>query len=106
MLDQTMRVEIYSATVARLDNGQVYAAIFVGQKVVNEEEENTKGLSIMKVACDPSVYESIDLSKVPLIADIKVKLKKGAGGKMNNHCTAVVPFTARQPTSPQAKTNS
>ncbi|EGG93988.1 hypothetical protein IMCC1989_469 [gamma proteobacterium IMCC1989] len=89
MFEQTMRVDVYSSTIARIEGGQVYSAIYVGQKVVNEEEENTKGLSLMKVACDPSVYETIDLSSVPLSCEIKVRLKKGAGGKMNNHCTAV-----------------
>jgi len=49
MFEQTMKVDIYSATIARLDNNQVYASIFVGQKVANEDEENTKGLSLMKV---------------------------------------------------------
>lgn len=90
MFEQSMKVDIYSATIARLEGGQVYASIFVGQKVVNEDEENTKGLSLMKVACDPSVYETINLSSVPLSCEIKVRLKKGAGGKMNNHCTGIV----------------
>lgn len=89
MLEQKMNVDIYSATIARIDDGKVYASIFVGQKVVDEKEENTKGLSLMKVACEPSVYESINLSSVPLSCEIIVRLKKGAGGKMNNHCTGI-----------------
>lgn len=90
MLEQKMKVDIYSATFAQIDGGQIYTSLYIGQPVYNESEENTKGLSIMKMSCDPSVYSSIDLSTVPLKAEIMVRLKKGAGGKMNNVCTGIV----------------
>jgi hypothetical protein len=100
-MQQTMTVDVYAAQIARMDSGQVYASLLVGQKVIDEKAENAKGLQIMKLSCNEDVYHSIDLRSVPSTCDLQVILKRGAGGKMGNHCVASKPVRLQRDVVPK-----
>lgn len=89
-IGQVLKVELYGASIARMDGGQVYASLYVGQPVINEQEENAKGINIMKIGCDEDVYNSLKSSEYPVPVDLHVRLKRAAGGKMGQHCTQCV----------------
>lgn len=89
MSTQVLRADLYGASIARLDNGQVYCSLFVGQPVVDEQEENAKGIVLMKVSCDEDVYTSLKAPAYPCPVDLRVRLRKAAGGKMGQHCTGL-----------------
>ncbi|MBU3068784.1 hypothetical protein KOI40_03075 [Aestuariicella sp. G3-2] len=85
-IGQVLKCELYGASIARMDGGQVYASLYVGQPVVNEAEENAKGIVLMKIACDEQVYKDLKAPAYPCPVDMHVRLKKAAGGKMGQHC--------------------
>ena len=85
MLGQVLRVELYGATIARMD-GATYASLFIGQPVVDEDAENAKGIVVMKLSCDESVYTELKSSVYPCNVDMHIRLKKAAQGKMGQHC--------------------
>ncbi len=86
MLNQTLKCDLYGATIFRSDDGRAYASLFVGQPVVNEQEENAKGIVLMKLSCDEEVYTGLKSETYPVPVDLHVRLKKAAGGKMGQHC--------------------
>jgi hypothetical protein len=86
MLNQTIKADLYGATIARLEGGQVYASLFVGQPVVDEKEENAKGISVMKMSCEESVYNELAAKEYPCPVNIHARLKKASGGKTGLHC--------------------
>ncbi len=86
MMNQTLKVDLYGATIARMDGGQVFASLFVGQPVANEKEENAKGIVLMKLSCDEAVYNDLKASQYPCPVDLHIRLKKASGGKMGQHC--------------------
>ncbi len=87
-MNQQMNVQVYGGSIARME-GQVFASLYVGQHVVDESEQNAKGIEIMKVSCDEKVYEDMDSTKYPFDAVISVRLKKAGGGKMGQHCVGI-----------------
>jgi hypothetical protein len=97
-----MLVDVYAAQIARMDGGQVYASLLVGQKVIDEKSENAKGLQIMKLSCEESVYNSISLSSIPTSCELQVALKRGAGGKMGNHCVSSKPVQTPRSVPPKS----
>ena len=88
-MNQVMNFDLYGASLADVD-GRQYASLFVGQAVQDEKEESAKGIVIMKMSCDPEVYQSLNLSKYPASVEAHIRLKKAAGGKMGQHCVKVV----------------
>ncbi len=86
MMNQVLKCELFGASIARMEGGQVYASLYIGQPVTNEKEENAKGIVIMKLSCDEQVYEDLKSSNYPCPADLHVRLKKAAGGKLGQHC--------------------
>lgn len=82
---QKMTVDLYGATIARME-GQTFASLFVGQPVLDEQEENAKGIVLMKLPCDEEVYNSLKSHAYPCPVVLTVRLKKAAGGKMGQHC--------------------
>jgi hypothetical protein len=87
-MNQTMTVDLYGASIADVE-GKKYASLFVGQAVQDEKEENAKGIVVMKLPCDPEVYESLKIARYPASVDLHVRLKKAAGGRMGQHCTGL-----------------
>jgi hypothetical protein len=87
-MNQTMTVDLYGASIADVE-GKKYASLFVGQSVQDEKEENAKGIVVMKLPCDPEVYDALRISHYPSKVDLQVRLKKAAGGRMGQHCTGV-----------------
>lgn len=87
-MNQVMNVELYGASLADVD-GTKYVSLFIGQHVVNEEEEHAKGIIVMKMPCDPAVYESLRFPKYPVQVELHYRLKKAAQGKLGQHCTGV-----------------
>ena len=97
-----MLVDVYAAQIAKMDSGQVYASLLVGQKVIDEAAENAKGLQIMKLSCNEDVYNAINLNVVPTACELQVVLKRGAGGKMSNHCVSYKPAQTQRPAPQKA----
>lgn len=87
-MNQTMIVDLYGASIAEVD-GNKYASLYVGQAVVDEKEEKAKGIVMMKLPCDPEVYDTLRAPKYPVQVELQTRLKKAAGGRMGQHCTAV-----------------
>ncbi|MGN0922446.1 MAG: hypothetical protein ACI4NJ_12050 [Cellvibrio sp.] len=87
-MNQTMTVDLYGASISDIE-GKKYASLFVGQAVQDEKEENAKGIVVMKLPCDPEVYDTLKLPRYPATVDLHVRLKKAAGGRMGQHCTGV-----------------
>lgn len=87
-MNQTMIVDLYGASIADVE-GTKYASLYVGQAVVDEKEEKAKGIIMMKLPCDPEVYDTLRAPKFPVQVELQTRLKKAAGGRMGQHCTAV-----------------
>lgn len=87
-MNQTMTVDLYGASIADVD-GNKYVSLYVGQQVIDEKEENAKGIIVMKLPCDPDVYESLRFPKYPVQVELQTRLKKAAGGRLGQHCTGV-----------------
>src|SRR5690606_22516792 len=100
MIGQKLTVDLYGATIARMDGGQVFASLYVGQPVVNEQEEGAKGIVLMKLPCDEDVYNTLKAPAYPCPVELTVRLKKAAGGKMGQHCTRL--DVIKQPNSGKA----
>jgi hypothetical protein len=104
-MNQVMNVDLYGASLADVD-GTKYASLYIGQRVVDEKEENAKGIVVMKMPCDPSVYDSLHISEYPAKVELHFRLKKAAGGRMGQHCTAVVVPSLRSSSSGKSPTVS
>lgn len=87
-MNQVMTVDLYGASIADVD-GNKYVSLYVGQQVIDEKEENAKGIIVMKLPCDPDVYESLRFPKYPVQVELQTRLKKAAGGRLGQHCTGV-----------------
>lgn len=92
-MNQVMTVNLFGASLADVD-GKQYASLYVGQEVVDEKEEGAKGVIVMKLPCDPDVYNALKLPKYPATVDLHVRLKKAAGGRMGQHCVKIEPVRA------------
>ena len=101
MLNQILKCDLYGATIARIEGGQVFASLYVGQPVTDEDQENAKGIIIMKVSCDEKVYETLNVPAYPCPVDLHVRLKKAGGGKMGQHCFQVEPHTQSPAPAPK-----
>lgn len=93
-MNQVMNVDLYGASMADID-GNKYVSLFVGQAVVDEKEEGAKGIIIMKMPCDPDVYDSLRFPSYPVQVELSFRLKKAAGGRLGQHCTAVKALGSR-----------
>jgi hypothetical protein len=91
-MNQVMNVDLYGASLADVD-GTKYVSLFIGQAVVDEKEESAKGIVVMKMPCDPVVYESLRFSKYPVQVELHYRLKKAAQGRLGQHCIAVKPLS-------------
>lgn len=105
MLNQMLKVELYGASYFKNEGGQEFVSVFVGQPVVNEEEENAKGIVIMKVSAAPEVYHALNTKEYPCPVDMHVRMKKAAGGKLGMHCFKldIIPPTRQTPSSAPAQ---
>lgn len=101
-LGQVLKCELFGASIARMDGGQVYASLYVGQPVVDEKEENCKGIVLMKISCDEQVYNDLKAKQYPCPVDMHVRLKKAAGGKMGQHCFRLDVVNEVKPSAPKA----
>lgn len=88
-MNQVIVADLYGASIADVD-GTKYASLYVGQAVVDEKEEKAKGIVMMKLPCDPEVYDTLRAPKYPVQVELQTRLKKAAGGRMGQHCTAVM----------------
>ncbi|WP_331345988.1 hypothetical protein [Cellvibrio sp. UBA7661] len=100
-MNQTMTVDLYGASIADME-GTKYVSLFLGQQVENEKEENAKGIVIMKMPCDPDVYESLRFAKYPVQVELSYRLKKAAQGRLGQFCTGVKAIDARSPIAASA----
>lgn len=89
-MNQVMTVNLFGASMADVD-GRQYASLYVGQEVQDEKEEGAKGIVVMKLPCDPDVYNTLNLQKYPATVELHVRLKKAAGGRMGQHCVKITP---------------
>ena len=101
-MNQTMVVDLYGASIADVD-GTKYASLYVGQAVVDEKEEKAKGIVMMKLPCDPEVYDTLRAPKYPIQVELQTRLKKAAGGRMGQHCTAVTLRAGQTPAQVKAQ---
>lgn len=101
-MNQTMVVDLYGASIADVD-GTKYASLYVGQAVVDEKEEKAKGIVMMKLPCDPEVYDTLRAPKYPIQVELQTRLKKAAGGRMGQHCTAVTLRGGQTPAQTKAQ---
>jgi hypothetical protein len=91
-MNQVMNVDLYGASLADVD-GTKYVSLYIGQQVIDEKEESAKGIVVMKLPCDPAVYETLRFPKYPVQVELQCRLKKAAGGRLGQHCIAVKPLS-------------
>lgn len=90
-MNQVMNVDLYGASLADVD-GTKYVSLYIGQQVIDEKEESAKGIVVMKLPCDPAVYDTLHFPKYPVQVELQCRLKKAAGGRLGQHCIAVKPL--------------
>lgn len=90
-MNQVMNVDLYGASLADVD-GNKYVSLYIGQQVIDEKEESAKGIVVMKLPCDPAVYDSLRFPKYPVQVELQCRLKKAAGGRLGQHCVSVKPL--------------
>ena len=95
-MNQIITVDLYGASLADVECRQ-YASLYVGQSVINEKEESAKGIVVMKLPCDPDVYNQLRIALYPAKVDMHVRLKKAAGGRMGQHAVKVEPKNSSIP---------
>lgn len=99
-MNQTMIVDLYGASIADVE-GTKYASLYVGQAVVDEKEEKAKGIVMMKLPCDPEVYDALKAPMYPIKVELQTRLKKAAGGRMGQHCTGLTLRGGHSQSSPK-----
>lgn len=105
-MNQVMNVDLYGASLADVD-GNKYVSLFIGQQVIDEKEESAKGIVVMKMPCDPAVYDSLRFPKYPVQVELHYRLKKAAQGRLGQHCIAVKPIeSARSSAASTSSTSS
>lgn len=88
--DSVMTVELYGASYFKAESGEEYVSVFLGQQVQDEKAENAKGINIMKMPADASVYQSLNFKTYPVVVDLSFRLKKVGGGKLGQVATKIV----------------
>lgn len=96
----TITTQLYGATKFVAEGGTAYTSLFIGQPA-DADDNNSKGIEVMKLSCDPDVFDTLTLPNYPHTVTLEIKLKKAAQGKLGQHCTKVVPV--KQQVSPAAK---
>lgn len=98
-MNQEITVDVYGATYFRAEGGQTHCSLFCGQPF--EEGADGKGIELMKISCDESVYQNINAPAYPAKCQLSIKLKKAAGGKMGQHCIGVKSIPMQQKQTPK-----
>lgn len=93
LIESVMTAELFGASYYRAEDGNEYVSVFLGQAVQDEKAENAKGINIMKMQAEASVYDSLSFKAYPVLVDISFRLKKAGGGKLGQVATRIVPKT-------------
>jgi len=90
LIESVMTAELFGASYFKAENNEEYVSVFLGQQVQDEKAENAKGINIMKMQADASVYQSLSFKTYPVLVDITFRLKKAGGGKLGQVATKIV----------------
>lgn len=90
LIESVMTAELFGASYFKAENNEEYVSVFLGQAVQDEKAENAKGINIMKMQADASVYHSLAFKTYPVLVDISFRLKKVGGGKLGQVATKIV----------------
>lgn len=99
-MNQAINVEVYGATYFRSESGQTHCSLFCGQPF--EEGADGKGIELMKISCEETVYQNLNAPEYPVKCQLEIKLKKAAGGKMGQHCIGIKPLQVKQAQAPKS----
>ncbi|MDP2506719.1 hypothetical protein [Oceanobacter sp. 3_MG-2023] len=95
-MKQSMTATLYGALDSRADQNR-YTYLWLGAPVYNEKEQGAKGIDMMKMKCDPEVYDSLCFKNYPCEVQVEFILTRGGQSKITQKAVAVLP--ARQPAS-------
>lgn len=87
MLNQTLKATVYGVQMVQVESNK-YVKTFIGME---GGDENTKGISLMSIATDPAVFDSINLPSYPYPCDIEVQVKRGGQNKMTQYVVGITP---------------
>lgn len=97
-MKQQMIVTVYGAQMINVE-GVRHDKIWVGQQVSDPKTQNAKGIDMMAIKCDPTVYDAMPNDGFPMQAEIETEIRRGSKNSMTQFCTSFRPYAA----SPAAK---
>ena len=99
MLNSKIGAKLYSVQLATGPNGERYVKTFIGQDA-DPADTSTKGVSLMSLSTEPSVFDSLNIRQFPCDVEIEVQLQRGGQNKLKQHVVAISPL--RQPAAAKA----
>lgn len=92
-MKQQMIATIYGAQDVSVE-GTRHSKIWIGQQVSDPKAQNAKGIDMMAIKCEPTVYDSLGNSGFPMECAIETELRRGAKNSLTQFCTSVAPAAA------------
>lgn len=94
---QKMLAMVYSVQISQAPDGTRHTKTFIGMQP--DENEQTKGISLVSISTDPAVYDSLTVKQFPAVCEIDYVMLRGGQNKMKQH---VVGIRQTQQQSPAA----
>lgn len=85
MLNSIIRASLYSVQLATGPNGERYVKAFIG----GPSDENTKGISLMSLSCEPDVFDQVQIKNYPADVELETQLVRGGQNKMKQHVVSI-----------------
>lgn len=85
-----MQATVYSVQKAVGPNGEVYIKTFVGNPA-KADDVHTKGLELMSISTEPSVFDALSKTDQPFLADLELVFQRGGQNKMKQHLVSITP---------------
>lgn len=96
-MKQKMIVTVYGAQMINVE-GVRYDKIWVGQQVSDPKAQSAKGIDMMAIKCDVSVYDAMPNDGFPMQAEIECEIRRGSKNSMTQYCLSFRPY-AQEPAS-------
>lgn len=87
MKKQKMLATLYSIQLSQVEQIR-YVKAFVGEQ---SEDENTKGISVMSMSCEPEVFDKTVLKSYPCEVEIEYVNVRAGQNKMTQRVVGIQP---------------
>lgn|SRR5690625_2333482 len=96
-----LKTQVFGANKMTVERN-TFCSVFTGQP--STDPEQTKGLEVTKVSCDPVVFDQLPQDFKPGdYVEFIATMKRAAGGKSQPYFLGVVPTRAAAPSAAQGK---